>query len=404
MTWSPAGGPTVLIDWWQARSLLVRDGLLAVALAAAAFAPGLVDNGVLVGELPPRALDASGFVLVMGQCLPLALRRVRPALCLTLVAACFAAVQLITYPSTFASVGLLVALYSAGAHQDRLRKSLLGAATAGYALLAIALNTRGSSEQFADFAAFYLMLLAFAGVGALMRSQRRSETQRRRRAAELAATRERNKIARDLHDVVTHHVTAMVVQADAARLHPGAKHTELTTGLSAISDTGRRAMTDLRRLLGVLDNSGAPTASDQPPAQHQDEVCDSDLDRVEDLVEQVRRTGQPVELTIRGSRPMLAAEVDLTAHRVAQEALTNAVKYAHGHPTAVAISYTKDCVDIQVSTDGGGPAPVPDLPSGGRGLHGLCERVQVLGGEFTAGDRPQGGFVVRARLPLGRHR
>lgn len=404
MTWSPAGGPTVLTGWWQARSLLVRDGLLAVALAAAAFAPGLVDNGVLVGELPPRALDAPGFVLVMGQCLPLALRRVRPAVCLTLVAACFSAVQLITYPSTFASVGLLVALYSAGAHQDRLRKPLLGAATAGYALLATALNTRGSSEQLADYAAFYLTLLAFAGAGALMRSQRRLETQRRRRAAELAATRERNKIARDLHDVVTHHVTAMVVQADAARLHPGAKHTELTTGLSAISDTGRRAMTDLRRLLGVLDSSGAPTASDEPPAQYRDGVCDSDLDRVEDLVEQVRRTGQPVELTVRGSRPTMAPEVGLTAHRVVQEALTNAVKHARGHPTAVAISYTKDCVDIQVNTDGGDPAPVPDLPSGGRGLDGLRERVQVFGGQLTAGHRPQGGFVVRARLPLGHQR
>lgn len=379
----------------------MRDGLLAVALAAVAFAPGLVDNGVLVGELPPRALDPPGFVLVMGQCLPLALRRVRPAVCLALVAACFSAVQLITYPSTFASVGLLVALYSAGAHQDRLRKPLLGAATAGYVLLAIALNARGSSEQLADFVAFYLVLLAFAGVGALMRSQRRLETERRHRAAELAATRERNRIARDLHDVVTHHVTAMVVQADAAQFHPQAKHPELTTGLSAISDTGRRAMTDLRRLLDVLDSSGAPTASDEPPAQHRDDACDSDLDRVNDLVEQVRRTGQPVELTVRGTRRMLAAGVGLAAHRVVQEALTNAVKYARGHPTAVAISYSKDCVDIQVSTDGGGRAPAPDLPSGGRGLHGLRERVHMFGGQFTAGDRPQGGFVVRARLPLG---
>ncbi|WP_460858098.1 sensor histidine kinase [Nocardiopsis coralliicola] len=397
-------GTRQLVGAWRGTSATVRDGALALALAAAAFAPGLVDNGVMVGELPQRPLDAAGFALVMGQCLPLVARRTHPAACLAAAALCFAAVQVLAYPPTFASVGIVVALYSAGAHQDRHRIPSALALAAGYLVLAFALAARGSSERLADYVAFSLVMSAFAGAGALIRAWRAGEAERRRRGAELAAARERNRIARELHDVVSHHVTAIVVQADAARYLPASRHGELVSDLSGISDTGRQAMADLRRLLGVLEGPEAPGAPDAfggPSAAAQGPAADSSADGVHELVERVRRAGQPVELAVRGERPALEPGVGLAVHRVVQEALTNAVKHARGRATAVLIDYGGDRIDIQVTTEGAGPSPARDLPSGGRGLTGLGERVRALGGEFTAGTLPRGGFVVRARLPLG---
>lgn len=396
-------GAAELVGLWRARSVAVRDGVLAAVLAAVAFAPGLVDNGVMVGELEQRPLDAVGLALVMGQCLPLFARRLRPLACLAAVALCFAAVQLLAYPPTFASVGIVVALYSAGAHQEHRRVPMTAALTVGYLLLTLALSLRGSPERAADYVAFYLVMLSVAGAGALMRSWRAGEAERRRRGAELAVARERNRIARELHDVVTHHVTAMVVQADSARFRPADQHAGLMSG---ISDTGREAMADLRRLLGVLEGSEdpgsprVPETVDGSSAHSALEGLDPAADQLGDLVERVRRSGQPVELTVRGDRPDLDPGIGLTAHRVVQEALTNAVKHARGQPTGVLIGYGRDRIDIQVTTEGLGRSSVPDLLSGGRGLTGLGDRVRVFGGEFTAGELPRGGFVVRARLPL----
>ncbi|WP_436888200.1 sensor histidine kinase [Nocardiopsis dassonvillei] len=391
---------TELLGRWRARSVALPDGVLAFTLAALAFAPGLVDNGVVVGELPQRPLDAVGLALVLGQCLPLVVRRLRPLACLAAVALCFAAVQLFAYPPTFASVGVIVALYSAGAHQSRFRLPAVAALTVGYLLLALGLAARGSSERVVDYAAFYLIMLACAGSGALMRSWRAGEAERHRRGAEAAAARERVRIARDLHDVVTHHVTAMVVQADSARFLPADRHAELMSG---IGDSGRQAMADLRRLLEVLhdpDTPHTPNAVHGPPAHPAGGAPDPAADQMGDLVERVRRSGQPVELSVRGERPAMDPGTGLTVHRVVQEALTNAVKHAHGRPTRVLVDYDRDRIDVQVTTGGPG-TPVPDLPSGGHGLIGLGERVRASGGEFTAGVLPRGGFVVRARLPLG---
>ncbi|WP_455011056.1 DUF7134 domain-containing protein [Nocardiopsis protaetiae] len=143
-------GATELLGRWRARGAALPDGVLAFTLTAMAFVPGLVDNGVVVGELPQRPLDAVGLALVLGQCLPLVVRRLRPLACLAAVALCFAAVQLFAYPSTFAGVGVIVALYSAGAHQSRFRLPTVAAMTVGYLLLALALNARGSSERVVD--------------------------------------------------------------------------------------------------------------------------------------------------------------------------------------------------------------------------------------------------------------
>jgi len=233
------------------------------------------------------------------------------------------------------------------------------------------------------FVVFYLLAVAAWGAGAWLRSTRAAETERRRRVAEATRAAERTRIARELHDVVTHHVTAMVVQAEAARYLTGAPE-RLDETLSAVADTGRRAVGDLRHLLDVLD----PGSGAAPPAGPRA------------IVEQVRRAGQSVELTEEGRPADAAGAAALTAHRVVQESLTNALKHARGSRTVVCVRYGERGIAVEVGTDGPGrPAAVASVS--GRGLAGLRERVGALGGEFSADRQAGGGFLVRAHIPTG---
>jgi signal transduction histidine kinase len=195
-----------------------------------------------------------------------------------------------------------------------------------------------------------------------------------------------------LHDVVTHHVTAMVAQADATQFLAESPD-RVVAALTAIGGTGRRALSELRFLLGVLETNGDPAGSRSPAGG-----------TVRDLVERTRTGGQPVELVEDGDRPALPVGAGLAVYRVVQEGLTNAVKYATGQPTVVRVRYAPACVEVEV-TNAAAPTPVPggarrDL-SGGRGLTGLRERGRMLGGELTAGERPDGGFRLHTRIPVG---
>lgn len=383
----------------------MQDGVLAAVLTAAAFVPQLHGKGVAMGQLSVRQADALAGALTAAQSLPLALRRRQPAVCLAVIGVAFAAYQSLGYPSTLASVGLLVALYSAGAHARRFRGQLGAATSAAYVALAISLHDLHAPQTLVDYVTFYVVLLACWGTGAWARARRFTQTERQSRATQEAMAEERARIARELHDVVTHHVTAMVVQADAAKFlvygqdradatasaaaAPVRNADPLTDSLSAISGTGRRALAELRQLLGVLDAPGGAadggTTGREPT-----------LGRLCDLVGQTRRAGQPVELIEDGEKGPLAASLELAAYRVVQEALTNAVKHAPGRRTVVRVRYG-DELSIDVSTDG------PVIPAGaftpGRGLTGLHERVSRCGGELTAGGLPRGGFSVQARMP-----
>lgn len=370
--------------WWRERPLIVRDAVPAVLFAGLAFTPGAASEGMILAYNNHRPLDALGLLLLFAQCLPLVLRRTRPAWCLGIIAAGFALHELLGYPATFASDAIIIALYSAGAHQERGRRVLAVAATVAYAALSAGLIAVGAREQQpVNYFTFYLFLAACCAVGVWMRSLARKETERRRLAAELAIAEERARIARELHDVVTHHVTSIVAQADASRLVMSVEPDQAAAGLAAIGDVGRRTLTELRYFLGVLDS--VPDA-DRAPS----------VGRLSDLVESARSSGQPAELTEEGVRPPMTSGAELAAYRVVQEALTNAVKHAAGYPTAVRVRYGTD-VDIEVSTGG----PVVAGFRDGRGLTGLRERVSVVGGELRAGGRPDGGFTVRARIPVG---
>jgi len=286
-----------------------------------------------------------------------------------------------------AGVALPIALLSAGAHLERFRRPVMIAASVAYVPLALALDGRGSSEGLIGFLTFYLVLAGAWGIGAWLRSTRAAEAEHRRHVAESTRAAERTRIARELHDVVTHHVTAMVVQAEAARYLTGTP-ARLDASLGAVADTGRRAITDLRHLLDLL--SPESTTDARTPST-------GDLHT---LVEQTRRAGQPVEFLEEGGPRELTGSADAAAYRVVQEALTNALKHAHGRPTVVHVHHGAQALTVQVSTDGTGARSVS--PGGsGRGLTGLRERVGILGGEFSAGPHPGGGFVVRARIPVG---
>ena len=424
------------LERWKEQDAFLKDGVLALALTLLAFVPTLSAIGAQIGDLPERPADALGLGLILAQTLPLAARRRWPAGCLAVVAAAFAVHQALGYATTFGSMGLYLALYSAGAHQVRFRLGLAGVASAGYAVLAVVLHRLGSPQDTTDYLAFYLVLAAVRLVGSGVRKRRGEEAERRRLAAELATAAERARIARELHDVVTHHVTAMVVQADAAQFLITSAPERAATGMASVSDTGRRALTELRYLLGVLEATGESatagsttagsmtarsttagsttggSATEGPsPEGSSHGSRGPTLGRLGDLVEQARRSGQPVEFSERGERQPRGVDVELAAYRVVQEALTNAMKYATGRPTRVLVRHGEERVEIGVTTDGPGPSLVPVTtpaaapatrepgPEGGRGLAGLRVRVRMLDGELVAGPRPGGGFEVRATIP-----
>jgi signal transduction histidine kinase len=299
----------------------------------------------------------------------------------------FAIDQLRSY-HTIAGTGLAVALVSAGAHLERRRWVVVGLASAAYVALAVSLDRLGSSEGIAGFTTFYLLLALAWGTGAWLRQNRAAEAERRRQVEEATPTAERTRIARELHDVVTHHVTAMVVQAEAARYLTGAPD-KLERTLTAITGTGRRAVGDLRQLLDLL-NPDHSTDDPRTPAV-------GDLDA---LVDQTRQAGQPVEFVREGTPAAATGSVEVAAYRVVQEALTNALKYAHGSRTRVHVHHGEGQTTVEISTDGSGSGSASP-GGGGRGLAGLRERVKVLGGDFSAGAQGGGGFLVRARIPAG---
>ncbi|MFD8815154.1 sensor histidine kinase [Streptomyces sp. NPDC059627] len=391
-------GPRQVPGWWHRLDVTVRDLPLGLLLLAGSFLPALHGKGTQVGDLPTRPFDALTVAVLGLECLPLAVRRRWPAVSLALVCLGFAVDQLRGYHSV-AGTALPLALISTGVHLERHRRATALVFSAAYVPLAVALHRLGSGgETPGGFVTFYLVLVLAWGIGAWLRSTRAAEAEHRGRVAEDTRTAERTRIARELHDVVTHHVTAMVVQAEAARYLTAAPE-RLDQTLTAVTDTGRQAISDLRHLLDLLNpDHGTGTGTGTGGTGVRAPVAG----RLVTLVEQTRRAGQPVEFTEEGTPTPSAGSADLVAYRVVQEALTNALKYAHGSRTSVRVRHGEKEITVEVGTDGPGAAAASRGPGGsGRGLAGLRERVALLGGEFSAGRQADGGFVVRALIPVG---
>jgi signal transduction histidine kinase len=202
-----------------------------------------------------------------------------------------------------------------------------------------------------------------------------------------AVAEERARIARELHDVVGHSVSVMTVQASAVRRLLHEDQEKEREALLVVERTGREALAEMRRLVGVLRRpEEAPAKAPQPSLEH--------LDR---LVAQVRDAGLPVDLHVEGDALKLAPGVDLTAYRVIQEGLTNALKHARAKRADVVVRYGQEQVELVVADDGEGNGAGG---GGGHGLVGMRERVQVYGGDLDAGPRPGGGYELRARIPV----
>jgi signal transduction histidine kinase len=203
-----------------------------------------------------------------------------------------------------------------------------------------------------------------------------------------AAMGERARIARDLHDVVAHHVSAIAVQAESARLTIEGLPEEARAHFEAIGQTARDALTEMRRLLGVLrEDAKAEAARDPQPS----------LARLNELVETARAAGTPVTLTLQGTVATLPPGVDLCAYRILQEALTNVRRHAPGAAVDVLLEYTPDAVRLRVRDHGPGTVS-PDLD--GHGVLGMRERAIMVGGTLSAGPADGGGFAVEAELPV----
>ena len=253
--------------------------------------------------------------------------------------------------------------------------------------------------------AFSLVLIAV--VGNAMQARDRI---RRIRAEHAAATRralaeERAHLASELHDVVTHNVSVMIVQAGAARQVLAADPAEATAALLAVEASGRAAMTELRHLLGLLSPSGTGEVPALDGAEAgQDLSPQPGLGQLQPLIDRVNAAGLPVELQVGGVPRVLPPGLDLAAYRVVQEALTNVLKHAGKPRTTVRLGYREAELMVEVA-DAGRPIPaagpaVNTVPGAGRGLLGLRERLALYGGELDAGPRPGGGWLVRARLPV----
>jgi signal transduction histidine kinase len=214
----------------------------------------------------------------------------------------------------------------------------------------------------------------------------RAERERVERAR-LAVADERTRIARELHDVVGHSVSVMTVQASAARRLLRPHQVKEREALLVVEQTGREALAEMRKMVGVLRRpEEAPALAPQPSLEHLDK-----------LIENTRETGLPVELRIEGTPELLSAGIDLTAYRLVQEGLTNAVKHARAQHAEVLVRYGKGYIELTVTDDGTGDG---GGDSGGNGLVGMRERVSVYGGELQAGPRSEGGFRLHARLPV----
>ncbi|WP_280426997.1 sensor histidine kinase [Nocardia brasiliensis] len=363
----------------------IRIGDWAVAIGTAAI---LLSAG-LSGQRTPTNLDMLGYALLIVGGLALAAYRWAPVTVLAVTALCVLGSQAIGFDVS--AVAFLVAVYAtvrAGHHLIAVAGSVLMVFTLPFAML-LAHHDWSMDEAFTQArGALQLAWLIAAGAAgeALRQAERRADEAERTReeTARRRADEERLHIARELHDSLTHQISVIKVQSEAA-VHVALKRGEaVPEALLAIREAGREAARELRATLEALrDDSTVPRQG---------------LDHVPDLVERARITGLDATLTIEGPPLKVPAALDRTAYRIIQESLTNISRHAAATAASVRIDYRPDALVIRVEDDGkAGPR---NSPVHGVGLLGMRERVSALGGQLLAAPRSEGGFSVRAELPV----
>jgi signal transduction histidine kinase len=368
---------------WRQVHPVVADAALATIVAAVT-----VTSVVVTSHQQHEPVTAAGWLALAAQFAPLPWRRWAPVTVLTIVGLGALAYGMAELPDPPLEFALLLAFFTVAAHRPRRVSMPCGLVFLVVAAFALAF---GDSSDAADAAEVYFAGTTAWVVGDTMRGQReraRWLEERRVDAARRAVADERVRIARDLHDVVAHHVSVMAVQAEAAQEVLTSRPDQAQRAMANVADTARTTLTELRRLLGVLR---APDDLGPQP----------DLGTIDELVSSVRDTG--LEVTVRAAdAPEVGGVVGVTAYRVVQEALTNVIKHAGARRAEVDVAMDGDAVVVTVTDDGrpGAKSGAPAVPGGGHGLAGMRERVSLLGGSLEAGPRPGGGFAVRARLPV----
>ncbi|HTX83610.1 MAG TPA: sensor histidine kinase [Streptosporangiaceae bacterium] len=368
---SAGGDPGVILD---AGIALAGAALTAIAAWGSYGLIGTIHGPGWLRALLPLLLGA-----------PLALRRRAPLVMWSAIWVAIALQNLVTsHPpqGLYFLFVLFSGAYALGAHQG-LRRAAVGLALTIPAIALISLVGVGLGLTAMPLAAFW-----FVGVLVRARSQHTALAQRNaelERQAEQAKMAERARIARELHDIVAHHLSVIVLQAAGAR----ASGMPAGPALEKIENSGRQALSETRRLLGVLREPNPDAGlTPQPGIRELDELAAS-----------VRAAGLPVNLVVSGDHAAVPAAVDVSVYRIVQEALTNVLRHADAARVDVAIGCADEAVTIEVTDDGTEQSADP-APTGGHGLTGMRERVAIFGGELCAGPRRGGGFAVQARLPL----
>jgi signal transduction histidine kinase len=374
-------------------------------IAAAPAAPAM--SGALLGVLavaetlarttgtgiPPGPTRLALVVAALATTVPLGLLWARPALAAPAVTAAavvsLAAFHMLTVAGLVAQ---LAALYRLGRHGS----AALAAATAmPYLVVALAHPLHGTAGVFLVLLASLAPVAAWAGIARRARSEAVANSAARQVIAgsllEHTARGERARISRELHDVVAHHISMIAVQAESARLTTPGMPAAGAQRLSAIGDTARSALTEMRRLLGVLRED----ARDDDVAGRQPQPGLSQLTELLDVTRDA--SGAGARLIVHGRLPDLDPGVELAAYRIIQEALTNARRHAPGAAVDVELHYTGAALAVRIRDNG--PGPPQAVPDGGHGLAGMRERAAAVGGELRTGAAPGGGFLVTGRLP-----
>ena len=377
------------------------DALLAVLVTVLALASLFTraSEVLLTGDdrITFHSPDLLGVLLPVAGGLCLVARRRAPVVVLAISALTLFVYQARGYPPAPMPYAQLVALYTVASH----RPAEVSAPVAGASVLGLVVAALTGARVVSDdhFLAHVLTTIAAWAVGygvrlartqTMLLEQRAVQLAREQSArTQLAVEQERVRIARELHDIVAHNVSVIVAQASAAQRVVGADPEVGRDALACIATVGREALTEMRRLLGILHGENDGNGSGRAPQPR--------LDQLPTLVAQVERTGLPVDLNVDGDARALPPGVELTAYRIVQEALTNALKHADASRATVALHYEPDALELRISDDGRGAAPDA---GGGNGVVGMRQRAVLLGGELLTTTRPGGGFVVTARLPV----